>query len=197
MKIRSIVLAGCLLTGVLWAAQPAPAPAASAASGRVGVINIRAAILSTQEGRAGIAKMEKRFGPKRQQLQDEQKQIQTMQQQLKQGGNTLSADAQQQLQAKIQRAERNLQEDTNDAQQEFDTAGNQLVGEVMQKMVPLLKDYATEHGFTVILDSSVPGQENPLLYASQSTNIGPDIVKLYDQKYPMPGAPPTAGSAQK
>jgi Skp family chaperone for outer membrane proteins len=197
MKIRSVVLVGCLLTGALWAAQPAPAPApaATAATFRVGVINVRAAILSTQEGKAGIAKMEQRFGPKRQQLQDEQKQLQTMQQQLQQGANTLSADAQAQLQDKIQRAERRLQEDTSDAQQDFESAGNELVGQVMQKMMPLLQSYASGHGFAVILDSSVPGQQNPLLYASASTNIGPDIVKLYDQKYPAPNAP--AGSTQK
>jgi hypothetical protein len=67
----------------------------------------------------------------------------------------------------------------------------------MQKMMPLLKDYATQHGFAVILDSSVPGQSNPLLYANASTNIGPDIVKLYDQKYPVPNAPASTGSPQK
>jgi len=198
MKIRSVVLVGCLLTGALWAAQPTPtpAPAASAEATRVGVINVRAAILSTQEGKAGIAQMESRFGPKRQQLQDEQKQVQTMQQQLQQGANTLSADARAQLQDNAQRAERRLEEDTSDAQTDFENAGNQLVAQIMQKMMPLLQSYATEHGFAVILDSSVPGQQNPLLYASENTNIGPDIVKLYDQKYPVPNAPASPGSTK-
>lgn len=192
MKIRSVVLLGSLLTAALWA-QPAPAPAVGT---QIAVINVRATILSTEEGKAGIAEMETRFGPKRQQLETEQKQIQGQQQQLQQGANTMSAEAKTALQDRITREERRLQEDTNDAQGDFETAGNQLVGRVMQKLMPILKDYATSHGYAVVLDSSTSQQTNPLLYAQASANIGPDIVKLYDQKYPAT-APATTPAPQK
>jgi hypothetical protein len=55
-------------------------------------------------------------------------------------------------------------------------------------MIDVLDRYARENGYVVILDSSA--QNTPILYASNQNDVTPDIIRLYDQAYPL-----KAGSA--
>jgi outer membrane protein len=50
-------------------------------------------------------------------------------------------------------------------------------------MVDVLDRYARENGFSVILDTS--GQNSPILYASNQVDVTQDIIRLYDQAYPV------------
>src|SRR5204862_1634685 len=50
--------------------------------------------------------------------------------------------------------------------------------------------YARENGYSVVLDSSA--QSTPILYASTQIDVTQDIIRLYDQAYPVKtGAPAT------
>jgi len=58
-------------------------------------------------------------------------------------------------------------------------------------MVDVLDRYARENGFSVVLDTS--GQNSPILYASNQVDVTQDIIRLYDQQYPVKtGAAPAA-----
>jgi outer membrane protein len=50
-------------------------------------------------------------------------------------------------------------------------------------MIDVLDRYARENGYIVILDSSA--QNTPILYASNQIDVTQDIVRLYDQAYPL------------
>ncbi|MGB8477077.1 MAG: hypothetical protein WCE61_23610, partial [Candidatus Acidiferrum sp.] len=52
-------------------------------------------------------------------------------------------------------------------------------------------------GYSVILDTS--GQNSPILYASDQVNVTQEIVRLYDQAYPVKtgAAPATSKPATK
>jgi outer membrane protein len=50
-------------------------------------------------------------------------------------------------------------------------------------MVDVLDRYARENGYAVVLDSSA--QSTPILYASTQIDVTQDIVRLYDQAYPV------------
>jgi len=69
-----------------------------------------------------------------------------------------------------------------------------------------LDRYARENGYVAILDSSA--QNTPILFASTNIDITQDIVRLYDQAYPVkasasgtgvtkPAAKPAAAAAPK
>jgi hypothetical protein len=57
-------------------------------------------------------------------------------------------------------------------------------------MVDVLDRYARENGYMVILDSSA--QNTPIMFASTNIDVTQDIVRLYDQAYPVKGG--TSGS---
>jgi len=50
-------------------------------------------------------------------------------------------------------------------------------------MVDVLDRYSRENGYVVVLDSSA--QNTPILFASTQIDVTQDIVRLYDQAYPV------------
>jgi outer membrane protein len=63
-----------------------------------------------------------------------------------------------------------------------------VIDKIGRKMIDVLDRYARENGYVAILDSSA--QNTPILYASNQIDVTQDIIRLYDQAYPL-----KAGSA--
>jgi hypothetical protein len=59
-------------------------------------------------------------------------------------------------------------------------------------MVDVLDRYSRENGFILMLDSSA--QNTPILFASTNVDVTQDIVRLYDQAYPVKNAPAPAAA---
>ena len=76
-----------------------------------------------------------------------------------------------------------LNRGTEDAQAEVEEQQGKIMQELGTKMMTVLTKYATENGFAAILD--VSNQQTPVLWAASEVNITNDIVKLYDEKYPL------------
>jgi outer membrane protein len=189
MKIRAMVFvgAGLLMTPAVWAQAAAPAAGAN----KVGVINIQAAIASTAEGKQAAAELQSQFTPRMNDLQNTQKQIEDLRNRLQTGQSTLSDEEKarlsregDQLTRTYQRKQQELQDDTNDAQQE-------VVNRIGRKLVDILNKYSKDNGYAVILDDS--SQQTPVIYAANQIDVTQDIIRLYDQSYPVKtaGATPT------
>lgn len=184
MKIRAIVpvVAALLMTPAVWAQAASPAAAAS----KVGVINIQAAIASTAEGKQAAAELQSQFTPRMNDLQNTQKQIEDLRSRLQAGQSTLSDEEKarltregDQLTRTYQRKQQELQDDTNEAQQE-------VVNRIGRKLVDILNKYAKENGYAVVLDDS--SQQTPVIYAANQIDVTQDIIRLYDQSYPVKNA---------
>jgi outer membrane protein len=184
MKIRAVVpvLAAILLTPAVWAQAASPAQGA----GKVGVINIQAAIASTAEGKQAAAELQSQFTPRMNELQNLQKQIQDLQNRLQTGQSTLSDEEKarltregDQLTRTYQRKQQELQDDTNAAQQD-------VVDRIGRKVVDILDKYSKDNGYYLILDDS--SQQTPVIYAANQVDVTQDIIRLYDQSYPVKAA---------
>ena len=182
MKIRAVVpvIAALLMTPAVWAQAAAPAAA------KVGVINIQAAIASTAEGKQAAAELQSQFTPRMNELQNLQKQIEDVRNRLQTGQSTLSDEEKarltregDQLTRTYQRKQQELQDDTNDAQQE-------VVNRIGRKVVDVLNKYSKENGYSVVLDDS--SQQTPVIYAANQIDVTQDIIRLYDQSYPVKNA---------
>ena len=180
MKIRGVVsaMAGLLMAPAIWAQGAAPAPA-----GKVGVINIQAAIASTAEGKQAAAELQSQFTPRMNELQNMQKQIEDLRNRLQAGQSTLSDEEKarisregDQLTRGYQRKQQELQDDTNDAQQD-------VVNRIGRKLVDVLNKYSRDNGYSVILDDS--SQQTPVVYAANQIDVTQEIIRLYDQSYPV------------
>lgn len=177
------------------AAKPeSAAPAVVVGPTKIAIINIEEAIQETQEGQKLGEGLKSRFAPKRAELEASQKQITAMQKQLADGGNTMSQQAKQDLNNQISIKERDFQQAADNAQSDFQNAQTELMNTVGNKLMPILKTYAEQHGFTEVLDVSMQWPQNPVLYSNPGADITKEIIKLYDQAHPAAApAKPTGG----
>jgi outer membrane protein len=60
-------------------------------------------------------------------------------------------------------------------------------------MMKIVEEYATQNQYAMVLDVSNP--QTDVLWAAASTNITPDIVRLYDQAHPNAEAPKPPAAA--
>jgi len=191
MKIRTAVpvLAAILTVPAVWAQGAAPA------ASKAGVINVQAAIASTAEGKQAGAELQSRFAPRTTELQNLQKQIEDLRARLQTGQTTLSDDEKarlaregDQLTRTFQRKQQELQDDSNDAQQD-------VVNRIGRKLVDVLDKYSKENGYAIILDNS--SQQTPVIYYSNQIDVTQDIIRLYDQSYPVKTSAATAPAPTK
>jgi outer membrane protein len=195
LRSAALSAAGLVGTAATWA-QAAPAAAAAAAPVKsVGIINLRGAIGSTAEGKQASAELQSQFAPRSSEIDALTKQISDLQQKLQAGQGKLSQEEETRLTAEGQRLTQRLDRRRNDFQEDATAAQQEVLERIGRKMVDVLDRYARENGFSVVLDTS--GQNSPILYASNQVDVTQDIIRLYDQQYPVKtgAAPPTAKPA--
>lgn len=181
--LTSAALAAACLLGTAGArAQAAPAAGAAAAA-KVGIINLRGAIGNTAEGKQASAELQSQFAPRSAEIDNLTKQISDLQQRLQSGQGKLSDDETQRLTAEGQRLTQRLDRRRNDFQEDAGAAQQEVLERIGRKMVDVLDRFARENGFSIVLDTS--GQNSPILYASNQIDVTQEIIKLYDQAYPV------------
>jgi len=181
--IRGAVLAAAfLLSSAALRAQSAPA-AGSASTGKVGVINARQAIVSTAEGKQASAELQSQFAPRTGELENIGKQIGDLRQRLEAGQKTLSDEEKVRLQKQIDLLTRQGQRKQDEYQEDVNAAQGDVIDRIGRKMIDVLERYGRENGYVTILDTSA--QQSPVLYFSNQIDVTQDIVRLYDQAYPV------------
>ena len=180
----------CLFTAAAQA-QSSPAPAAaSSTTGRIGVLSIRPAIAGTAEGKQASAELQSQFAARQNELEGLNKQINDLRQRLDAGQGKLSQEEAARLQREGETKARQLQRKQDEYQEDLNAAQADVFDRIGRKMMDVVDRYARENGYVAILDSSA--QNNPILFASTNIDITQDIVRLYDQAYPVKaGATPS------
>src|SRR5579863_3908082 len=187
----AIIAAACAFgAGILSAQSAAPG---SAASGKVGVINVRQAIASTAEGKQAGAELQSQFSPRQNELEGLNKQINDLRQRIDAGNGKISQEEQGRLQREGEAKARQLQRKQDEYQEDVNAAQADVFDRIGRKMIDVLDRYARENGFVVILDSSA--QNTPILFASTGIDVTQDIVRLYDQAYPVKSGAAPASTA--
>lgn len=149
---------------------------------KIAVINFSEAIGRTKEGQKAAADLSRKFGPKKQDYDNRQKEIDQATDKLNKGRATMNEDAQRALQADIQKKTTDLKRFGEDSQAEMDTDEAKMINEFQQKMSPIVANYAIQNGFAVVMDI---GNQSPVLWYASATNITDVIVALYDQAHPV------------
>jgi outer membrane protein len=147
---------------------------------KIAVIAMRDAMLATQEGQAAGKALQAKYAPKRAELEKEDAAIVALDEQLRKGAATMSADARQKLQDEIAHRKTKLQRDVEDLDAEQQADDNRVAQAITGKLGEVIDKSAKANGYTVVMDASAP-----LLWASESANITPDIIKAYDAVHPV------------
>jgi outer membrane protein len=192
---RSLALIFTLASGLALsaAAQTSPAPAAAPAGpAKIAVIAFQVAVAQTNEGQRNFADLQKKYAPREAQLKSLGEEIDNLTKQLQAQGDKLS-DAERANRAKtIDEKKKKAQRDLEDAQNDMNSEMQEMYNGLASKVYDVLASYAQQQGFTLVLD--VAQQQNPVLYASDSTNITKAVIEAYNVKSGVP-APPAQPAA--
>jgi outer membrane protein len=187
-QIAALAVACLLSTAPVWA--QGSSAAGSAAAGKIGVINVRQAIASTAEGKQAGAELQSQFSPRQNELEGLNKQINDLRQRLDSGRGKISAEEEARLTRDGQRLTQQLDRKQNEYQEDVNGAQAEVFDRIGRKMIDVLDRYARENGYVAILNYDPTAQTNPILFASTNIDVTQDIVKLYDQAYPVKGGTP-------
>jgi len=157
----------------------------AAAPVKVGMINVQVAITATAEGKQAAAELQSQFAPRQSELDNMRKQIEDIQTRLRTNANTLSDDEKNRLAGDGERLTRIYQRKQQESQDDFNEAQREIVDKIGRKMIVILDKYSADSGYAIIFDTSA--QNTPVIYAANQIDITQDIIRLYDQSYPVKG----------
>jgi Skp family chaperone for outer membrane proteins len=195
MKIRFALpaLAALLIVPAALAQSSGAAPAAAPSPSKVGTINVQVAITSTAEGKQAAAELQSQFAPRQTELDNLRKRIEDLQTRLRTASSTLSDDEKARLAREADQQTRTYQRRQQDTQDDFNEAQREVIDRIGRKMIDILDKYSKDNGYAVIFDTSA--QNSPVIYAANQTDVTQDIIRLYDQAYPLKsGTPKPAAS---
>jgi len=173
--------AGILLAASCAMAQASPPPAAVPLP-KIAIVDIRSALLSTSEGKQLAAEMQSQFAPKQAELENLRKTLSDIQNQISARERTLSDEERTRLERQGQRTQQQLQRRQEEYQAEFNDAQQDAVEKLGRKMGEIISRYARENGYLIVMDAQACS-----VYCSNQLDITQDIIRLYDQAYPVKG----------
>jgi len=166
--LRPLMVCSALLA----IAQLAPAQT------KVGVINLQKAVFESAEIKKADAQMQATFKPRQDRIDQLQKEIAALAQQLQSSNGKLSPAAETDLQTQGQRKQRDLQRLQDDLQADATAYRNDVLSKSSSKMTDIVKKLAEEKGLDLIVDTSTT------LYFKPALDLTTDAIAAYDKAYP-------------
>jgi outer membrane protein len=179
-------------------ATSAPAPAVGAnASLKVGTINIQDAIFLSNEGHRDMDVLQKKYDPQQTKLKEQNDELEALKKQMTNQQDKLSADALNDLKRQIDTKQKLFDRAYQDFQEEVGNQQQEVASRILQKLAPIVVKYAQDNGFGLIVDTSKPWPQSPILWWNQEVvDITKPVIDLYNVQSGVP-APVTSGVAAK
>ena len=143
---------------------------------KVAVVSMQAALLETAELKKDQADMEARYKPRQQQIDQLQKDIAALQQQLQ--SNKLNADGEADITAQGQRKQRELQRMDQDLREDVQRDRDRILRAAGQRMAEVIHKLAEQRGYDLVIDVSTT------YYFKPAMDLTKDATAAYDQAYP-------------
>jgi outer membrane protein len=183
------------------AARSAPKPEttgpAASAGTKVGIINIQEAIFGSNEGQRDMEALQKKFEPKQNELKSQNDELEALKKQLNTQQSTLNDDALASLKSQIESKQKTFDRSVQDAQEDFGNQRQEIATRILKKMAPMIVKYSQDNGFKLVVDSSKPWPDSPVLWWDPaSVDITKPIVDAYNVQSGV-AAPAAAGAAAK
>jgi outer membrane protein len=180
-------------------ASTPPATTADPTTGgnRVGTINIEQAIFASNEGQRDFEALSKKLEPKQTELKNLNDEVESLKKQLSTSGDKLSEDAHNNLVKQIEQKQKSLERSVQDARDDAQAQQNEIAQRILQKMAPVIVNYAQTAGFGMIVDTSSPWPQGPILWALPSMDITRAVVEAYNVKSGVPAPAKPAAPLQK
>lgn len=171
------------------AQTPAPKPAMPAAAtaapyvplpegAKFAFVDLQRVADESVAGKAAIAQVKILTDKKSAEIQSLQTQLAALQQKRQTSASVLTPQAVSQMDKDMERLNTDIQYKQQVAQKELEDLQNELMGEFVQKVAPVVEAFAKEKGLLAVLDA----RSGAGFYAVPGMDISADIVKLLDAK---------------
>lgn len=176
------------------AASNADAPAINATGTRTGTVNVEQAIFATNEGQRDFEALSKKLEPKQNELKSQNDEVESLKKQLNTQGEKLNEESRATLVKQIEQKQKSLERAVQDARDDAQGQQNEIAQRILQKMGPMLVKYAADNGFGVIIDTSNPWPNGPVLWSGPAVDITRSVVELYNAQSGVPAPARPAGT---
>jgi outer membrane protein len=168
-------------------AAPSATPAATTpdttltgTGSKIGTINIQQAIFASNEGQRDFEALSKKLEPKQTELKSMNDEVESLKKQLSTQGDKLNDDSRATLVKQVEDKQKKLERSVQDARDDAQNQENEIAQRILQKMAPIIVKYAGDKGFGLIMDTSNPWPQGPVLWAGPSVDITKAIVDAYN-----------------
>jgi outer membrane protein len=168
MSIQRTMLATCAALAVLLTASRAPAEEL-----KVGVVDQRRGILTTDQGKQAQKDLEKFAEQKKTSLKPAQDEFQKKQEELESQRFVLSDTALEERMLELEKQRRELERDLQAVRDELQIQERKMLKPILEKWAKAVEDLGKEKDFDVILDRSTPG----ILYHSSALDITDLVIQ--------------------
>lgn len=181
------------------ASSPAPNTIATGTGTKIGTINIEQAVVNSNEGQRDFEALRKKLEPKQNELKGQNDELEALQKQLQTQGEKLNDDARATLVKQIETKKKSFDRSVQDAQEDAQNQQKEIFQRILQKMAPVIVKHAQESGFAMIVDTSNPWPQSPILWYGENGDITRAVVDLYNTQsgVPAPAASAPAKPAAK
>jgi outer membrane protein len=162
---------------------------------KVGTINIQEAIFGSNEGRREMEALSKKYEPKQTELKGQNDELQALKKQLDDTGSKLNDDALANLKKQIEEKQKVFDRSYQDFQEEAGNAQQDVATKILKKMAPMIVKYSQDNGFTLIVDTSKPWPQSPVLWWGEAIDITKAVVDGYNAQSGV--AAPASGASAK
>lgn len=179
------------------AAATPPDTTAPSTGSKIGTINIEQAIFASNEGQRDFEALSKKLEPKQTELKNMNDEVESLKKQLNDQGAKLNDDSRGALVKQVEEKQKRLERSVQDARDDAQSQQNEIAQRILQKMAPIIVKYAGDKGFGLIMDTSNPWPQGPVLWAGPSVDITKAIVDAYNVQsgVPAPAKPVAAKPA--
>jgi Skp family chaperone for outer membrane proteins len=169
---------------------------ATGSGNKVGTINIEQAIFASNEGQRDFDALSKKLEPKQTELKKMNDDLDALKKQLNTQGDKLNDAARSTLVSEIGQKQKSLDRSVQDARDDAQAQQQDIAQRILKKMAPLIVKYANDHGYGLIIDTSNPWPNGPVLWAGQSVDITKAIVDDYNVQSGVSAPAPAAGASK-
>jgi len=210
IAVLSMIFGGMISAWAQTGSAAAPAggissPAAPATSNpivtgsgttKIGTINIEQAVIGSNEGQRDFDALKKKLEPKQNELKAQNDELEALQKQFQTQSDKLNDDARANLQKQIESKKKVFDRAVQDAQEDYQNQSKEVFQRILQKMAPVIVKHAQEAGFSMIVDTSNPWPQSPILWYGEGGDITKAVVDLYNTQSGV-AAPAAQGSGVK
>ncbi len=161
---------------------------------KIALIAFEQAVFATNEGQRAVQDVQKKYEPKKAQIDALAQEVDSLKKQLQSAPATLSDEERATRLKNIDTKEKQLNRDAEDANTAYQSDLQEAYAKVAQKVSVTTKKYVSENGFTLLLD--VSGQQSNVMWALPTTDVTEAVITAYNKESGIAAPPPSAPSAE-